>query len=37
MKILILDAHAHAALAVLQDLGRAGYETHLAGSSGQIR
>jgi len=31
MKILILDAHSNAALAILQSLGQAGYEVYLAG------
>jgi len=36
MKILILDAHSNASLAVLQSLGNAGYETYLAGTSPDV-
>jgi len=36
MKILILDAHSNAALAVLQSLGRAGHDVFLAGSSSDV-
>jgi len=33
MKILVLDAHSNVALAVLQSLGKAGYDMYLAGKS----
>jgi len=36
MKILILDAHSNAALAIVQSLGRAGYELYLAGASSDV-